>query len=83
MKTKFHETIQQGNGEMELGGGSVWVTSGTQIKGTSKEGDRDVEVEVGCIDLAADKLHNSQVDQCGRAAGVIDWTTIKRAFEMR
>ena len=83
MKTKFRETIQQGNGEMELGGRSIRVTSETQLEGTLEEGDRDVKVEVGYIDLAADKLYNSQVDQCGRAAGVTNWTTIKGAFEMR
>jgi len=63
VKTMFRETRQKGNGKMELGGGSVWMTNATQLKGILKERDGDVEVGVGvgggCINLAAGKLRYS------------------------
>lgn len=61
MKTTFRETRQKGNGEIELRGGSVRMTSGTQIKSILKERDSDVEVEVGIVfmNLANNELRYS------------------------
>jgi hypothetical protein len=59
LKSPFREARQQSNGEMELGDGSVWMTSGTQTKSVLKDRDRDVEVGVCFISLAINKLCGS------------------------
>jgi hypothetical protein len=59
LKSPFPKAREQRNGKMELGNGSVWMTSGTQIKGLFKKNDRDVEVEVFSVTLATKKFRGS------------------------
>jgi hypothetical protein len=59
LKIAFCETKQKGNGKIELRGGSVWMTGGTQIESILKERDRGVEVEVSSINLATNELGHS------------------------
>jgi hypothetical protein len=44
---------------MVLGARSVWMTGGMQVKSILKERYRDVEFEVGSINLATNELGHS------------------------
>lgn len=59
VKSPFPKAREQRNGKMELGNGSVRMTSGTQIKGLPKKSGRDVEVEVFSVSLATKKFRGS------------------------
>jgi hypothetical protein len=59
LKSPFREAREQSNGKMELGDGSVWTISGTQIEGVLKKRVRDIEAKVCFVSLATNKLCSS------------------------